>query len=184
MPFKSIYTAIRGIPETATCHLDMLTRYKEPREPYNPKIAYAKCITTSGGANAHWNGLHPFTPRQMAGLQTFRNSYEFVGKKGQVKTQVGNAIPPAIWRHFVGSIKQTLEDWMAGKIDEAGNRIRVSPMPSSSSRASSTIALDTLNINDVEEQDLDHSTGNWIEIEDDSTDIEMNDGVIDLTDDA
>jgi DNA (cytosine-5)-methyltransferase 1 len=121
--FKSTWEAVGRIPDTATYHWDMMRPYQSPREPYDPKITYAKCITTSGGGNAHWSGLYPLTPRHMAKLQTFRNSYKFCGERTQIRKQVGNALPPVVWARFVGEIKETLQKWMAGKIDETGRRV-------------------------------------------------------------
>ena len=116
----------------------------------------------------------------MASLQTFRNSYQFVGKKTEIKKQVGNAIPPAVWRHFVEAIKRTLEDWMAGNIDEEGNRIRGSSLSSSSS-SSFTVLNNKAEDGGLMEVERSFSPTSWVNVErlslEGDNDIEMWDAV-------
>jgi len=59
----------------------------------------------------------------MSNLQGFPVNYEYFGTKTEVKTQIGNAIPPNVWKHYVKSCVRTLEAFDAGLIDESGQRI-------------------------------------------------------------
>ena len=99
------------------------------RTPYDPH-RLAKCITTNGGqTNYHPSGLRNFSPRERARLQTFRNAYRFTGTVGEVNRQVGNAVPPAVWRCFMGSVAQCLRDFAHGRIDAAGAPQLRRPIP-------------------------------------------------------
>jgi hypothetical protein len=99
------------------------------RTPYDPR-RLAKCITTNGGqTNYHPSGLRNFSPRERARLQTFRNAYRFTGTVGEVNRQVGNAVPPAVWRGFMGSVAQCLRDFAHGRIDAAGAPRPARPLP-------------------------------------------------------
>jgi DNA (cytosine-5)-methyltransferase 1 len=77
--------------------------------PYSP----AKTVIaggTKGGGRSH---LHPYTPRtisvrECARLQTFPDSYIFVGTTARQFTQVGNAVPPLLAYKIAASIRQSL----------------------------------------------------------------------------
>jgi hypothetical protein len=60
----------------------------------------------------------------MANLQGFPESYEFEGRGlTEVKTQIGNAIPPNVWKHYIKCCVDTLEKFDAGLIDETGRPV-------------------------------------------------------------
>lgn len=66
----------------------------DPLKPSKTVIAGG----SGGGGRSH---LHPYEARTMsvrecARLQTFPDSYEFLGKNGRQFTQVGNAVPPLL----------------------------------------------------------------------------------------
>jgi hypothetical protein len=109
-----------------------MARFYDPpheRTPYDGR-RLAKCVTTNGGQmNYHPCGKRSFTPRERARLQTFRNSYEFVGTVGEVNRQVGNAVPPAVWRRFMAVVASTLRDFGHGRIDASGERAPPPPPP-------------------------------------------------------
>lgn len=48
----------------------------------------------------------PLTIRECARLQTFPDRFVFHGSRGQIIQQIGNAIPPALAKHFALHIKQ------------------------------------------------------------------------------
>lgn len=57
--------------------------------------------------------IHPtknryLTPREMARLQTFDDTFEFIGNKGDVLQQIGNAVPPKLAEVIATNIDQTL----------------------------------------------------------------------------
>ncbi len=61
---------------------------------------------TSGGGRSH---LHPYFPRTLsvresARIQTFPDSYEFIGPVARQFTQVGNAVPPILGAQIAHSI--------------------------------------------------------------------------------
>jgi DNA (cytosine-5)-methyltransferase 1 len=59
------------------------------------KPAYT--ITGSGGGGTHvyhWKENRALTNRERARLQTFKDSYEFIGGKESVRRQIGMAVPP------------------------------------------------------------------------------------------
>jgi hypothetical protein len=82
--------------------------------------AVAKCITTNGGESYHPSGLRNYTPRELAELQMFPLDYLFCGSLTRMREQIGNAVPPGVWEHYIRSVIQTLTDFDAGTIDEAG----------------------------------------------------------------
>ena len=58
------------------------------------KPAYT--VTGSGGGGTHiyhYSGPRALTNRERARLQTFPDSYEFVGSKESVRKQIGMAVP-------------------------------------------------------------------------------------------
>jgi DNA (cytosine-5)-methyltransferase 1 len=64
---------------------------------------------TKGGGRSH---LHPFlartlSVRECARLQTFPDTYEFLGKNGRQFTLVGNAVPPLLAEVLARQIGQT-----------------------------------------------------------------------------
>lgn len=48
------------------------------------------------------------TPREMARLQSFPDDFEFLGNKGDVLQQIGNAVPPKLGKHFGEQMKDVL----------------------------------------------------------------------------
>ena len=67
---------------------------------------------TKGGGRSH---LHPYFPRTLsvrecARLQTFPDSYEFVGPVARQFTQVGNAVPPLLAYKLALALKEALNN--------------------------------------------------------------------------
>lgn len=52
-----------------------------------------RCTTPSCGPFLHPDANRPITLREAAAIQTFPPSYEFVGSRGLVERQIGNAVP-------------------------------------------------------------------------------------------
>lgn len=62
-----------------------------------------QCPTITGGFDSFTRGRygHPhadraLTPREAARLQGFRDDFEFLGNRGDVRSQIGNAVPPPL----------------------------------------------------------------------------------------
>ena len=87
-------------------HLGRVDRL-DPSKPSKTVIAGG----TKGGGRSH---LHPFIPRTLsvresARLQTFPDSYEFVGPVARQFTQVGNAVPPMLAYKLALSLKRCIQ---------------------------------------------------------------------------
>jgi DNA (cytosine-5)-methyltransferase 1 len=74
--------------------------------------------TITGGFDSFTRGRfghpledRPLTPREAARLQGFPDSYRFMGNRGEVRSQIGNAVPPllaeAIGKAIIESLQQT-----------------------------------------------------------------------------
>lgn len=122
--FRTVHDAIQKIPANASWHLDYESPFGVPKPAYDPHTAKSACITRNGGTKLHPSVKRPFTPREMASLQGFRESYEFTCSGiTQIKTQIGNAIPPNVWAHYIRACVDTLEQLDAVLIDETGRSI-------------------------------------------------------------
>lgn len=51
-----------------------------------------------------------FTPREAATIQSFPNSFKFVGSEGDAYRQIGNAIPPVLAWHIFEEVSKFLTD--------------------------------------------------------------------------
>ena len=52
------------------------------------------------------------TMREAARIQTFPDTYEFVGSKKDVYMQIGNAVPCLLAKHIALSIKKMYDDYL------------------------------------------------------------------------
>lgn len=63
--------------------------------------------------NAHSNYFHPIyhripTPREAARLQSFKDSFEFVGTRTSQYRQIGNAVPPLLSKQIAKNFKKVI----------------------------------------------------------------------------
>lgn len=68
-------------------------------------------ITGSGGGGTHvyhWREPRALTNRERARLQTFPDSYEFIGSKESVRRQIGMAVPPLGAKIIFEAVVKTL----------------------------------------------------------------------------
>lgn len=66
------------------------------------------CINPSKGRFVHPTKHHGITVRQAARIQTFPDSYEFIGGLMAAGKQVGNAVPVELGRQLIAHLKPTL----------------------------------------------------------------------------
>jgi DNA (cytosine-5)-methyltransferase 1 len=66
-----------------------------------------QCPTITGGFDSFTRGRYghplydrPITPREAARLQGFPDSFAFVGNRGDVRSQIGNVVPPPLAEAF------------------------------------------------------------------------------------
>ena len=69
----------------------------------------APTITRNLGSPSSASCIHPeqhrgLTSREGARLQSFPDSYKFIGKKGSINLQIGNAVPPLLAKAIASSI--------------------------------------------------------------------------------
>lgn len=57
----------------------------------------------------HPSGMRPFTPRELACLQTFPATHDFAGSVFQKKKQIGNAVPPVLAEALLREVRKTME---------------------------------------------------------------------------
>lgn len=57
----------------------------------------------------HPSGLRPFTPRELACLQTFPVTHDFAGSVFQKKKQIGNAVPPVLAEALLREVRKAME---------------------------------------------------------------------------
>ncbi|KGH67053.1 cytosine methyltransferase [Oenococcus oeni IOEB_C23] len=68
-------------------------------------------VTGSGGGGTHmyhWSENRALTNRERARLQTFPDSFHFIGGKESVRKQIGMAIPPRGMQHILKAVLKTL----------------------------------------------------------------------------
>lgn len=90
---------------------------------YGRLVWRGKCPTITVGFDSFTRGRygHPeqnraITPREAARLQGFPDSYRFLGNKMNVRTQIGNAVPPPLARAAGLAIIRALEQERAGVV--------------------------------------------------------------------
>ncbi|RPB01767.1 S-adenosyl-L-methionine-dependent methyltransferase [Choiromyces venosus 120613-1] len=111
-PPRTVRDAISGIPAHASCHVHNFSLFPEgPRlSSVNLDLPLMSTILASGGPyDVHPNGRRPFTPRELACLQTFPISHIFYGSPFQKKKQIGNAVPPILAEALLKEVRKTLE---------------------------------------------------------------------------
>lgn len=80
----------------------------------------AYTVTGSGGGGTHmyhWSENRALTNRERARLQTFPDSFHFVGGKESVRKQIGMAIPPRGMRHILTAVLKSFAGISYASID-------------------------------------------------------------------
>ena len=105
------------IPEELrlNCHKNVDTSRGGWPDVYGRLDPAGQAPTITGGFDSFSRGRygHPFadrplTPREAARLQGFPDDFEFVGTRHDVRTQIGNAVPPPLAEAIGRSIKDSL----------------------------------------------------------------------------
>lgn len=75
-------------------------------DPDKPSITVKE---NHGSVFIHYEKKRSMTPRELARLQSFKDSYKFYHSKQDVFTLIGNAVPPRMAKALAISVKQMLE---------------------------------------------------------------------------
>jgi len=96
---------------------------------YGRLNAAGQCPTITGGFDSFTRGRygHPFfdrplTPREAARLQGFPDDYEFMGTRGDIRSQIGNVVPPPLAEAVGREIRRTLR--IADGLEEERSAVR------------------------------------------------------------
>lgn len=65
--------------------------------------------TPSGLRCIHYAQNRALTPREGARIQSFPDWFQFTGNKREIKTQIGNAVPPLLAMKFAERLEEILE---------------------------------------------------------------------------
>ena len=65
--------------------------------------------TPSGLRCIHYEQNRPLTPREGARIQSFPDWFVFCGNRGEIRTQIGNAVPPLLAMKLAKQIERLLE---------------------------------------------------------------------------
>ncbi|EXJ62491.1 hypothetical protein A1O7_02929 [Cladophialophora yegresii CBS 114405] len=109
-PLAGIWDAIGNIPDDALHHGEMFW-FPEPRLPYDGNGLCPTIMTKPKSKQYHPNGLRRFTVRELAALQTFPHSFEFLGSIPEKQKQVGNAVPTVFSEIMFRDVRHKL--WVA-----------------------------------------------------------------------
>lgn len=104
-PLSSVLNILNRIPRDAPNH-DIESVSAKYRAPWNAH-GIIPAITCDGGVRGHPIECRPFTPREIASLQSFPHYFHFYGNA--IKKQIGNAVPPLIAKMLFKAIVQHLE---------------------------------------------------------------------------
>lgn len=95
----------QSIPEglRLECHKNVDTSSGGWPDVYGRLTWEGQCPTITGGFDSFTRGRYghplqdrPLTPREAARLQGFPDSFVFLGNRGDVRSQIGNAVPPPL----------------------------------------------------------------------------------------
>ena len=65
--------------------------------------------TPSGLRCIHYEQNRALTPREGARIQSFPDWFTFYGKRKEIKTQIGNAVPPLLAIRLARQLEQILD---------------------------------------------------------------------------
>lgn len=97
------------------CHKNVNTKSGGWPDVYGRLLLNGQCPTITGGFDSFTRGRYghplydrPLTPREASRLQGFRDNYKFYGTRDDVRSQIGNAVPPPLAKAIGIEIGKTL----------------------------------------------------------------------------
>ena len=85
------------------CHQDANTKSGGWPDVYGRLAWDSQCPTITGGFDSFTRGRYghpeenrPITPREAARIQGFPDYYRFIGNRGDIRSQIGNVVPPPL----------------------------------------------------------------------------------------
>ena len=106
----TINEAIRSVSRRTPNH-DPQTEKILARPPYDGSSPLRTTITCNGGEAYHPSGIRLFTIRELACIQGFPLSFVFANYgKTELRKQIGNAVPPIIYKAILDSVQRTLRE--------------------------------------------------------------------------
>jgi DNA (cytosine-5)-methyltransferase 1 len=97
------------------CHKNVNTKSGGWPDVYGRLLLDGQCPTITGGFDSFTRGRYghplsnrPLTPREAARLQGFPDNYAFCGTRDDVRSQIGNAVPPPLAKVIGIEIGKTL----------------------------------------------------------------------------
>lgn len=104
----TINEAIISVSRRTPNH-DPHTEKRLERPPYDGSRPLRTTITCNGGEAYHPSGTRLFTVRELACIQGFPLSFVFANYgKTELRKQIGNAVPPIVYKAILESVKRTL----------------------------------------------------------------------------
>jgi hypothetical protein len=90
---------------------------------------FTRTILAGGGDyDVHPEGWRRFTTREIAAVQTFPHTHEFLGSQSHRRRQVGNAVPPMLAEALLREVKKVLEESDRAELERQLNEPLVVPV--------------------------------------------------------
>ncbi|KAM3566178.1 hypothetical protein ARSEF4850_000846 [Beauveria asiatica] len=107
-PFNTVASTLARVRRGDSLHNPEHVQSFHPPRPSWDANTLGRTITTGGANSYHPSGRRDFTLRELACLQGFPKTHEFVGTLTKIRRQIGNAFPP----NTVHVLYKHLHDWL------------------------------------------------------------------------
>ena len=109
-PPVTINEALRNVSRRTPNH-DPLAERAISKPPYDGDVPLKRTITCAGSDAYHPSGTRLFTIRELACIQGFPLTFLFANYgKTELRKQIGNAVPPIVYKAILESVKKTLAE--------------------------------------------------------------------------